>query len=221
MVARSVGIESGRARVERCECCIKTNRGKREWQIAKNFDVWEKESERAWKEDNKDLMFPDTVLGWLRKYVPVPATVLDAGCAIGKFVKLFKRLGYECIGIEQSITGVRYARQFVPEAVIIWDRIQNLDKHFERGIFDIIFTSAVIQHNTHERKKVLLGQFKHVLKPRGYYLMTECTIRLEKGQKEDGYSFTKEHYVDFMKEQGFALLEYVDPWPFYLWRLSS
>lgn len=192
---------------------------------------WDSESERAWKEDPHIGSFPDVVISLLRQHLELGSLILDAGCGIGKNVAAFIRLGYRCDGVDQSPVGVKYSRTTNPKCNIRLVRIQELK---DQDKYDMIFTSSVLQHNLHERKRAILKVFRAALKPDGFYLCTENTltpfnIGLHYVQKNgkfhqlkysedatDGYSFTENGWSHFMAQNGFRHIVTIFPWPYYL-----
>lgn len=200
---------------------------------SEQIDGWDQESERAWKNDSKDLKFPENVLETLTALLPPHAMVLDAGCGVGKHVRTFNNLSYSVMGLEQSKVGAGYAKQLNPTVDILNIRIQALTL---KNTFDLIFTSAVLQHSLHERQAVILQKFHEALKPNGIYFCTENTLteknvsvhfKMTAGGFEpvvfsedasDGYSFTEKGWIIFLAEQGFQHIQTIWPWPFYFYR---
>ena len=171
---------------------------------SEELDVWDREAERAWKGDDHISQFTPAVNALILKHVP-KGEVLDAGCNIGKHLDGFRKLGYQPLGVEQSEVACGYAQETNPWAEIFHLRIQQIPDKWENR-FVLIHTSAVLQHNIHDRKRVLLNKFRQVLKPGGYYLMTENV------GADDGFgnSFTLGGWRIFLKSCGF---EYVDGVP--------
>lgn len=203
---------------------------------SEDIEGWNRESERAWREDPHITTFPETVISLLRQHLELGSLVLDAGCGIGKNVAAFTRLGYNCDGIDQSPVGVKYSRETNLECNIRLMRIQEL-KDLDK--YDVVFTSAVLQHNLHERKKAILKVFYAALKSNGFYLCTENTLTpfniglhyaLKNGKfhqlkysedATDGYSFTEEGWIKFMVQNGFKHVKTILPWPYYLWEVEK
>lgn len=200
---------------------------------SEEIEGWDKESERAWKNDTHDVEFPTVVVEALRKLVPEKAHVLDAGAGIGKHVRAFTKLGYIVTGVEQSKVGANYSRVLNPEARIFNMRIQEMTFNEE---FDLIHTSAVLQHSLHERKVGILQKFHAALKLNGCYLCTENTLTPENVHHHflkkdggfeqvqfsetatDGYSFTEQGWINFMAKNNFRHVRTILPWPYYFWR---
>jgi len=200
---------------------------------------WDKESQRAWDNDPHESEFPDEVAKILREILPLHAQILDCGCGIGKNIRGFTKLGYVTMGIEQSPVGAKYARLNSGCEVLNMrlQEIGDIADFVER--FDLIFTSAVLQHSIHERKIGILRNFHLILKNNGYYLCTENTLteknvhthfRREGNQfipiieltedTTDGYSFTEKGWIKFMAQNRFHHIITIQPWPFYLFKKS-
>jgi ubiquinone/menaquinone biosynthesis C-methylase UbiE len=160
---------------------------------------------------------------WLTSYLAPDARVLDYGCGSGLWKDLFR--DFEYFGADQNPGMIAVAKDRYPEqssrfSITQWDKIP-----FSDATFDAVFTSSVIQHNTHEHKRAVLAEFRRILKPGGFYICTENTFRPDNykqhptlGQQptwnpdmEDGYSFTPQGWSIFMQENGFRPIAYSAP----------
>lgn len=102
----------------------------------------------------------DRRLGNARKYVS-NGSVIDVGCATGKFLDAAKRAGFRTFGIELSPTNSEVARSKGHE-VFTGDLAQYLDRH-GGARFDLIVCLDVIEHVAAPREFLrgigrLLGQ---------------------------------------------------------------
>jgi len=200
---------------------------------SEEIDKWDEESERAWREDKHEVEFAQSIVQTLREILPPKGRILDVGCGIGKHVKAFRKLGYFVVGIDQSKKAIEYARKLNPYHRNLYQcRIQELNFN---NRFDLIHTCAVLQHSTHERKKVILQKFREALKPKGYYLCAECvftpeTLKLLKEinpkveineEWTDGYTFSFKRWSKFMAENHFRHLKTIPPWPYYLYQVDK
>lgn len=158
----------------------------------------------------------------LRESVPNQsgAIVVDFGCGSGLWRHLFD--GYSYIGVDQNAGMIQVGKdrrlQDATFQQIEWNKLPFAD-----GSVDLIFSSAVIQHNTHVDKEPVLREFHRVLKPGGFYLCTENTFRKDNyhisfpthkkltPDMSDGYSFTPTGWQKFMKPFGFEQLEFSEP----------
>lgn len=161
---------------------------------------------------------------WLKEIKPT--NIVDYGCGTGLWRYMFAGYIYE--GVDQNPDMIAGAKQRFPNEadhfkVITWDNPELGDKSV-----DVLFTSAVIQHNTHEHKRKILKEFHRIIKDGGHYMCTENTFRPDNVHHvsrtavyadgfTDGYSFTKNGWERFMNENGFALVKF-HPNDMYLWR---
>lgn len=147
------------------------------------------------------------------------SVVVDFGCGSGLWRNLFKDFSY--IGLDQNAGMIDVARSRKLEDAT-FTQIQWNKLPFSDGTVDLIFTSAVIQHNKHQDKIPVLREFHRALKPGGFYLCTENTFRPDnyqitfRGQPfsehlDDGYSFTATGWEKFMRAQGFEQVEFSSP----------
>jgi ubiquinone/menaquinone biosynthesis C-methylase UbiE len=145
--------------------------------------------------------------------------VVDFGCGSGLWRNLFKEYNY--IGVDQNAGMINVAKsRNLDNATfqqIDWNKLP-----FGDGTVDLIFTSAVIQHNKHSDKIPVLQEFHRVLRSGGFYLCTENTFRPDNyhisfrnqpftDHLDDGYSFTASGWERFMRAQGFEQVEFSSP----------
>ncbi len=153
--------------------------------------------------------------------------VLDLGCGSGLWMNLFK--GCEYTGADQNAAMIGVAKARYPNESDKFVQVNWSDSGFKDGEFDLVFTSAVIQHNTHPDKDKVVQSIVRMLKPGGHYMMTECTFRPDNyhhafpgkpgfhDNLDDGYSFTKNGWIKYMKKFGLELVKSNDQSE-YLWR---
>lgn len=188
---------------------------------SEEINVWENESNRAWKDDQHDVSFAQSIIFLLSKTLPLNASILDCGCGIGKHVNAFAKLDYHVVGVDQSKNAIKYATQLNannPNVQLKNMRLQDLET-LGKARFDLIHTCAVLQHSKLFRQEEILKNFTKVLKPKGYYLCAECT--LPDDTPTNGYSYPLKEYIEFMDRNGFTLVQTIQPWPYYLWRLKD
>ena len=157
---------------------------------------------------------------WLRKKILELEDVtscLDIGCGPGYWVDLFE--GFTYTGFDQSTKMLKLAQELSPDKEFILGSARNLAGELGDRKFDLIFTSAVLQHNRHypDKEEVVKGMH-YALRPGGYYLCTENTFRpdnvpdcIGKPGYTEGFSFTPEGWEVWMSRYGFKLLEYCHP----------
>lgn len=194
---------------------------------ARDEGVWTRHAEEH-KTHNLHAIQPQTKLRlMLLKAAPKGGKVIDFGCGSGLWSPMFE--DYEYTGLDQNANMISVANSRntgLKFQQIEWNKIP-----LEDSSVDVIFTSAVLQHNKHDQKLPVLREFYRVLKPGGIYLATENTFRPDnchvsfKGrpfdnEMDDGYSFTAKGWTLFMDREGFALNEYSAPSE-YIWRSTK
>jgi ubiquinone/menaquinone biosynthesis C-methylase UbiE len=157
---------------------------------------------------------------WLRRKIEGledVQTCLDVGCGPGYWVNLFT--GFNYTGFDQSTKMLELAREVVPGKEFILGNARDLVGTFGDRKFDLIFTSAVLQHSRHypDKEEIVKGMYQ-ILRPGGYYLCTENTFRADNCPASIGnpdytenYSFTPEGWERWIALYGFKLLEYSEP----------
>lgn len=156
---------------------------------------------------------------WLKQVNPKEC--LDYGCGSGLWRGLFE--GFNYTGADQNNEMIAAAKDRYPAHadsfyVIEWDK-----PYFPDGTFDLIFTSAVLQHNLHPQKARVVEQIVRMLKPGGHFMCTENTFRPDnyktsfpripvwREDLDDGYSLTSIGWEKFMKARGLTLLSFSSP----------
>lgn len=175
---------------------------------------------------HRDIKQPHThhhpkLRGWLEQYKPLGSLVLDLGCGSGLWVPMFSDYDYH--GVDQNAEMIKVANERWPDMTgkfqqMTWDRIP-----FEDGSVDVVFTSAVLQHNKHDQKEKVVREICRVLKPDGIYLCTENTFREDNYQiafpkekkwrpdLQDAYSFTSMGWKKWMQPRGLEQVEFEFP----------
>lgn len=159
---------------------------------------------------------------WLRKTLvglESIENVLDVGCGPGYWINLFRDHNYA--GFDQSTKMLELAREVSPGIEFILGNARCLPLVFEDRKFDLVFTSAVLQHNRHRPDKAEVVQgLHHILRPGGYYLCTEDTCREDNHPECVGslgctrgpqYTFKLQGWKTYMQDLGFEMLEYHHP----------
>lgn len=96
--------------------------------------------------------------------------VLDLGCGNGSLSQKIAKKGYEVVGVEDSASGILFARQSVPECCFIQASIYNLPYAELKSSFDVVVAVEVIEHLLYPRE--LLRAAKKCLKPSGKLILT-------------------------------------------------
>lgn len=96
--------------------------------------------------------------------------VLDLGCGNGSLSNLIAQQGYEVVGVEESESGFKFARQNFPECHFVQASIYNLPYAEFENSFDVVISSEVIEHLLYPRE--LIRDAKTCLKPNGRLILT-------------------------------------------------
>ncbi|MEA5503443.1 methyltransferase domain-containing protein [Halotia wernerae UHCC 0503] len=96
--------------------------------------------------------------------------ILDIGCGNGSLSNLIAQHGYEVVGVEESASGVKLAKQTFPNCHFIQGSIYNLPYADIREKFDIVIAAEVIEHLFFPTE--LLKSAKNTLKPNGCLIIT-------------------------------------------------
>jgi 2-polyprenyl-3-methyl-5-hydroxy-6-metoxy-1,4-benzoquinol methylase len=96
--------------------------------------------------------------------------VLDLGCGNGSLSHLIAQQGYEVVGVEDSESGVNYARQTFPNCHFIQASIYDLPFAELENSFDIVLSVEVIEHLLYPKE--LVRAAKKCLKPNGRLILT-------------------------------------------------
>lgn len=96
--------------------------------------------------------------------------VLDLGCGNGSFSHMIAQQGYEVIGVEDSDSGINFARQNFPDCHFIQSSIYELPYTELANSFDIVLSVEVIEHLLYPKE--LVRGAKKCLKPNGRLILT-------------------------------------------------
>jgi SAM-dependent methyltransferase len=186
---------------------------------ARDTKVWNNHAIEQWNENKIGHHFDEDYV--LRQWLLETKSTkcLDYGCGGGLWRKLFN--GLEYYGADQSPNMIEHAKKRWPEdsfSLFEWNT-----KPFPDETFDLVFTSAVLQHNKHPDKRKTVQQIVDLIKPHGFFMCTENTFREDNYQHtfpkistwhadlDDGYSFTKEGWEKFMHSCGLKLIKFQTP----------
>ena len=171
--------------------------------------------------------------------------VMDLGCGSGLWRPVFNKFKY--IGLDQNKDMINVAKQHYPEAYVCHDPNatwlndwlgdtafaqyngrQILTNIFDKGhIPDLVWCSAVLQHNRESDKDEIIKNVYNLLTPGKYWMFTECTFDLAENNYKhvnnvysedmtDGWSYTSKGWERFMNDRGFKLVG-MARFNYYLW----
>lgn len=105
------------------------------------------------------------ILEVIRSYAS-SGTVLDYGCGVGLLSMLLAKHGFIVTGVDISEQFIRSAkRKLCESSSVTFEVIGGLPLRYGDGEFDIVATSAVLEHCTNI--DAILLEFQRILKPRG------------------------------------------------------
>jgi 2-polyprenyl-3-methyl-5-hydroxy-6-metoxy-1,4-benzoquinol methylase len=110
------------------------------------------------------------LLSSIKPSSPSKPRILDLGCGNGSLSHLIAQQGYEVVGVEDSESGVNYARQTFPDCRFIYASIYELPYAELENSFDIVISAEVIEHLLYPRE--LVRAAKKCLKPNGRLILT-------------------------------------------------
>jgi len=70
----------------------------------------------------------------------------------------------------------------------------------------------MLQHQNHDTKRIMLKQFRQILKPNGHLIMSEATYKDKPDGWTDGRGFNINGWVKFITDEGYELIEYLEPY---------
>lgn len=95
--------------------------------------------------------------------------ILDIGCGNGSFTNFIKEQGYEVVGVEESESGIKFARDN-HDCQFIQGSIYNLPYTELEEKFDVVISLEVIEHLFYPKE--LVKSVKKLLKPNGRLILT-------------------------------------------------
>ncbi len=96
--------------------------------------------------------------------------ILDIGCGNGSFTHFIAQQGYEVVGVEESDSGIKLARNNFTNCQFLQGSIYNLPETKLIDKFDIVISLEVIEHLFYPKE--LVRAAKKVLKPNGRLIVT-------------------------------------------------
>jgi len=151
------------------------------------------------------------------------ASVLEAGCGLGTWVRFFKQRGLNPTGIDFSVETVGRLKQEFKE--LSWDVGDITELPYASDSFDLLVSWGVIEHFEEGPMEAINEMFR-VVRPGGHAFFTVPWLspyRLKHGYSNPGsnlhefpadtepkfaqYFMTKEELVGFVSEAGFTPID--------------
>ncbi len=104
-----------------------------------------------------------------RRWLPPGATVLEAGCGPGHWVKFLREKGYEAVGMDLSEPGLQSSLRVAPSLRVA--RGDLMATPFQNDAFDAYVSLGVIEH-FEEGPQQVLAEALRVVKPGGIFLFS-------------------------------------------------
>ena len=101
---------------------------------------------------------------------PNKISVLDLGCGNGSLTSQIARKGYQVTGIEESLSGITYAREHYTNCQFFQGSIYTEPPSQLQQAFDIVVSAEVIEHLYYPRE--LVKYARKCLKPNGKLILT-------------------------------------------------
>jgi len=137
--------------------------------------------------DKKDMEYllasceTDGILPYIEKYMPKPATLLESGCGLGRYVKYLSDRGWDVTGLEINGDAVEMVKKQWPELKVVEGDAAN--SPFKANTFDGIISLGVIEHWT-DGPSAPIKDIYRTLKPGGVALITTpCVNTVRKFKK--------------------------------------
>jgi 2-polyprenyl-6-hydroxyphenyl methylase/3-demethylubiquinone-9 3-methyltransferase len=96
--------------------------------------------------------------------------VLDLGCGNGTFTARIVAAGYDVVGIDASVSGIRIACRLVPAATFLEGSLEQPLPRELHGAFDAVTAVEVIEHLP--KPGVLCARATEALRPGGRFIVT-------------------------------------------------
>lgn len=71
---------------------------------------------------------------------------------------------------------------------------------------------AMLQHQNHETKKIMLNEIRRVLKEKGNLIITEATYEDKPDNWTHGRGFNVQGWINFISSNGFSFVQYNKPY---------
>jgi arsenite methyltransferase len=138
------------------------------------------------------------------------ATIVDIGCGTGVTVEYLLKLGYQAIGIDQSVSLLNEGLSRQPTLNLIKAKAEELP--FANTSFDAVLGECSLSIMEHKRD--VLQECNRILKPSGMLILSDIYMR--QGQVDcHGFFglhklFSYDEWQEQLKETGFILKKWED-----------
>lgn len=134
---------------------------------------------------------------------------LDIGCGTGATLGFLSKYCKETHGLDASDLAVKLARSKYPGAHLTHGDANELWQHFQYESFDLVTMLNVLYHDWIQNEAKVLVQIRDILKPGGYFVITEPAFRFlmrEHDLQVMGRTrYTREEMRRLLSEAGFEV----------------
>lgn len=128
-----------------------------------------------------------------QKYFRPGSRILEGGCGMGEWVRLYKSLGYSITGIDISKATVEKLKSLYPGHDFKVGNVFNLD--FPKHSFDVYLSFGVIEHFENGPDEIV-KEAHRVLKPGGLFCVSVPYLNSEKAKRYSGLADNRHEYQD-------------------------
>lgn len=130
------------------------------------------------------------------------ARILDIGCGTGRWLRRYREMALDPIGIDATPTMIRLALERGTGSPVAVGQAQHLP--FEDARFDCVSDITVVQHIPTPIQTQALGEMLRVLKPGGRLILME----LIRGEGSHIFPRTAQGWIEEITRRGAQLLEW-------------
>ena len=127
--------------------------------------------------------FGKDIVDWILKkgYITKKSTTLHIGCGVGRFEKFICKNVKACYGIDISSEMISIAKQRLKKIhnVKLYKTQGNSLCMFVNNKFDFVYSIEVFQHLSIDIIEAYMSEAARVLKPGGFFLLTQGDIRTD------------------------------------------
>lgn len=151
------------------------------------------ERDKVWK----------VIIGYLQRYIPPSAKILDLGAGYCNFINNVKAREKYAIDLFEDI------EKYAAKDVIIYKQSITKMNNLESSYFDIVFASNIFEHLSNEELQNVLLQIKRILNPDGKLIVIQPNFRNSFKVYFDDYThqqiFTAVGFSGLLETSGFTI----------------
>ena len=175
--------------------------------------VQEHNSSISYYNKNAELFYKRTINSdmsenyqkFLFRLKPLPSTILDLGCGVGRDARYFENLGYDVTAIDGAEEMVCFANEILKKpARLMLFREMNFTNEF-----DGIWAAASLIHIPEEELEDVIYRIDRALKPSGIFFATFKHGKGEYTQEGRTFYYMTEESIRKYLAEGF---EFIDVW---------